>query len=219
MCCRRFRRLPKVFPPAGIPDASGATTVYLSPMTFLKSLLRNASLRVPCVPLWSPAMRPWLVSAVAGGQWTQSRKSKIDLAAAREVDLLCQLCHNAEGTLLHRWECSCTLPEGGWLQLEDELVPLVADLPPARRDLLRTRGLAVHPVRIPPPRDHSSVIWLTDIPDPAEASRWRWYTDGSAFFMGIVAAVAAAAAVAVDARGNIAAAVAILLPTNVGSRG
>jgi hypothetical protein len=68
-------------------------TLRLAP---LAKLLRTSS------PLWGPAERAQLHSAIVGGQWTQLRLYR----AGRAESPLCVLCGAAHGTMAHRlWWC------------------------------------------------------------------------------------------------------------------
>ena len=61
--------------------------------------------------MWLPSFKGSLISAITGGQWTQSR-----LASTRAwtSDSACQLCKSEVGTIQHRRSCSATMPVGGW---------------------------------------------------------------------------------------------------------
>eukprot|EP00973_Karenia_brevis_P047120 6539804-Karenia_brevis.AAC.1 len=83
-------------------------------------------------------MRPYLISAISGGQWTQAR-----VASVRDWadDTSCQLCGAEYGTLLHRHECPATMPSGGWQSPPENVQQFFDKLDPKRRLLLTTRGL------------------------------------------------------------------------------
>jgi len=127
------------------------------------------------VPQFSFAHRPYLLSAMCNGQWTQDR---IAHAARSEVDVNCQLCKRERGTLIHRLACPAVVPAEGWPPLPDAADEILRNLEPARRQLLLTRGLYV--VRVPPkvvPKE-GWFRWLSPIPADYDGSG-VWYVDGS----------------------------------------
>jgi len=127
------------------------------------------------VPQYSFAHRPYLLSAMCNGQWTQDRIAK---AARSEVDVNCQLCKREPGTLIHRLACPAVVPAEGWPPLPESADELLRSLEPARRHLLLTRGLFV--ARVPPkviPKD-GWFRWLSPIPAAYDGSG-TWYVDGS----------------------------------------
>ena len=92
-----------------------------------------------------------MVSAVAGGQWCQYRKSKIRNGAVQgPVDNRCQLCLRHTGPLMHRRACPDIRPFAGWADLPACDAAYLAGMTASRQELLLTRGLAVHPLTIPP---------------------------------------------------------------------
>ena len=94
---------------------------------------------------WNPRMKGDLTSAIVGGQWTQARKAAV--ADWNITDNRCQLCLQAVGTVEHRFECSATVPVGGWPTPPTTATQALRRLGDTRGRLLRTRALAV--VRLP----------------------------------------------------------------------
>jgi hypothetical protein len=110
---------------------------------------------------WTPAYKASMVSAISGGQWTQSR-----LASVRgwTDDSLCQLCRAEVGTVAHRRCCPAIMPVGGWpLPLKDASV-FCAQLEVSRRNLALDRGLLVAQIIVPPAPVEESFQWF--LPPP-----------------------------------------------------
>ena len=64
------------------------------------------------IPSWCRKFKPYLTSAVSGGQWPQARKASVK--AWGITDSSCQLCHKEKGTIEHRLECEKIRPKEGW---------------------------------------------------------------------------------------------------------
>ena len=162
-------------PKPGLRD-NGERIVRLDNAAALAPLLRGTRVRVDGVPRWDAAHRAWLTSAVAGGQWPQVRRSSVP---RWEVDPMCRLCREHVGTLEHRHVCSATRPtEGRWVAHGRRGEKFLNAFAPARARALRTRGVAAVTVKVQAPNGEVGVTWLTDPPDPTDATL-RWYTDGS----------------------------------------
>ena len=141
-------------------------------------LLQTKACRSKHVRGYGHVHRPWLRSAVVGGQWPQVRIA----AAAGDLDMdtCCQLCRSERGTLQHRSECEATRPPGGWPTPPTHIASFVSGLSGPRRLSLATRGSLG--LWIPRPRADPNgwVRWL--IGDPAELpAEAEWYIDGSCF--------------------------------------
>ena len=124
---------------------------------------------------WTPTFRPYLRSAVSGGQWPQVRRAQ---AMGDDVDTRCQLCFSEPGTLAHRFCCPALLPERGWPVPPRGAQAVSASLAPARLHTLRTRGLLalrVHPLQR---QTEGWIRWVVGSPDlaPCDAT---WFIDGS----------------------------------------
>jgi len=127
------------------------------------------------VPAYGFVHRPYLLSAITNGQWTQDRIAK---AARTDVDLRCQLCFAEPGTLLHRRSCQAVVPHDGWPALPADAQDILDDLDPARRHLLLTKALFVS--KLPPKAGspHGWLRWLRPVP-PDYRGTGTWYIDGS----------------------------------------
>ena len=149
-------------------------TVDASPA--LKSLLRGKSKAARVHPTWSTACRPSLISAISGGQWTQTRKAK--LPAWSHGDL-CQLCKAEKGTPDHRFQCTATLPDGGWPSPSKDVRCFIEKLSPPRAAVLRNRAVLAVTIPLPAKQEESPgwnwVVYPDDIHDPTH----RCYIDGS----------------------------------------
>ena len=128
-------------------------------------------------PLWDPKHRGDLLSAVSGGQWTQSRKFAV--RPWQLTDNRCQLCGEEVGTISHRFACRKTAPTGGWPAAPQDTSCCISRLNARRRTLLQERGLLV--LKLPRPVQRQSEFqWLwrgtENFPDDV-----TWYIDGSMF--------------------------------------
>ena len=123
-----------------------------------------------------PACRPYLVSAISGGQWTQTRKAKLP---GLTHGTKCQLCFSADGTTQHRHVCSTTTPADGWTQPNSKIKQYCSSLSIDRRNALRDRAVHTVSVPIPEPQTNSQGWqWMTDAPQ-ADADNLTWIIDGS----------------------------------------
>ena len=220
LAVRRWRfakmcvEMPSICEGLPAPDSRGGgeRVMHIDNAAALAPLLRGARARVEGVPRWDVAHCAWLTSAVAGGQWPQVRRSSVP---RWEVDSTCRLCHSAVGTLEHRHVCAATRPENGWVRHGAQGERLLSSFAPARRRVLRTRGVAALAVTVQSPRSSVAVNWLTDAPDPTD-STLRWFTDGSLTCPRWPAVTSAAAAlVVVSAEGRLVAYAEVELPSTV----
>ena len=184
----RFARILRQFP-AAVPSTHDCTisacgdegralvgrTVVADAGILLGSLVRTRPAKVDGVPAWDAVCRPWLVSAITGGQWPQSRRAAV---RAWDADSRCQLCMADTGTLIHRRSCPATVPAGGWAATLPAVAEFLARLGPERLHLLRTRALLA--VRVPAPvvADDAMARWRSEVPDLTR-SDLVFYTDGS----------------------------------------
>ena len=127
---------------------------------------------------WEAKCRGDLRSAITGGQWPQARLASMHSWTDTSE---CQLCHGAQGTLVHRHSCSATVPTGGWPLPSEKAARFEARLSAPRRILLQTRGLMALKVSLParPPGDTFS--WVRRLPEDSQAEDFRWFVDGSLF--------------------------------------
>ena len=181
--CRRPQTL--LLPPGQLMTAagnaptdsnSGAPHTLVDMADAIGRLLRPRSHCCKLVEAWQLARKPYLISAVAGGQWPQAR-----LAAMRVGvdDNRCQPCVGAMGALGHRHICPATRPEGCCLAPLEGAARLSQSLSPERRLLLQTRGLLVIRMAVPPPAECDTLIWLRPPPNDVDDDDWQWYIDGS----------------------------------------
>jgi len=142
------------------------------------NLLQTKACRSKIIKSYGHAHRPWLRSAVVGGQWPQIRIAAA--AGDADMDTCCQLCHAEPGTLQHRSECEATKPPGGRPMPPAQIASFVNGLSGPRRLALATRGMLGMWIPRPPSDPNGWLRWL--IGDPAELTgEARWYIDGSCF--------------------------------------
>ena len=172
----------------------------------------KSALGVPNVPLWTPRCRPWLMSAMTGGQWTQARR-----ASVRQwmTDNSCQLCGAAAGTELHRHHCDATRPPGGWITDSATSLSVATALTTTQQRVLTTRGILA--IRAPrrPVQQEPVITWHTAPPDnpPVGAT---WYVDGSVVNLKLGSyTTAGCAMVVVSADGALLHAASVTLPSSV----
>ena len=129
---------------------------------------------------WNRKMAPYLTSAITNGQWTMMRLDAVPERNGHKwvQNGTCQLCHSANGDLLHRHNCPRTLPADGWSPPPPAAVDFLSSISASNRDLLKTRGLAIARVKVPPPKDEL-IVWLKDIPSNVDESELSWFIDGS----------------------------------------
>ena len=133
--------------------------------------------KLPQAPEFTRKCAPSLLSAVTGGQWTQCRRAAVPSYGI--TDNQCQLCLNATGTMVHRWDCKCTKPENGWTQPAkgaDRAAQVVGE---KRVRLLEDHGMLLLRVPARPLVKYDSFQWLSQ-PPPDEVDGLSWYIDGSA---------------------------------------
>ena len=162
-----------VGPLCDAPGSHEHGTFILDFADVIKNVLKAK--KVKEFPLWSHKHRRDLLSATAGGQWPQARRSAVQ--AWRVHDNRCQLCLTEVGTLAHREFCSATRPEGGWGSPPTVTRLAEARFQGRRQELLSTRGLAA--LRLPcTPRQEESFSWIW-APESAWPADCTWYIDGS----------------------------------------
>ena len=142
----------------------------------LQPLIDGRTRVVETVKEWLPKHAPMLLSALSGGQWTQTRRAKVPKWGI--TDSRCQLCFDGVGNVEHRLHCRHTTPEDGWSEVPKE-ARLAADrISGSRKKILKTAGLLALKVPAPPPRKWDSFNWLSGEPDTMRTDL-RWFIDGS----------------------------------------
>jgi len=141
----------------------------------LGKLLFGKTGRSKEVDAWNRSFRPYLRSAVAGGQWPQARIAQL---AGPEADSSCQLCAAAVGTLEHRRHCDATRPDGGWPAPKPQVGRFIDALDEGRRRLLLTRGMLTVRLQVPAPAADGWFRWLKAVPDSV-SGELVYYIDGS----------------------------------------
>jgi len=142
----------------------------------LARLLHGKKTFVKTQPLWERRHKPFLLSTMVGGQWTQTRVAQVQ---GPDTSRLCQLCHTTDGTLEHRHACPATTPCGGWPRPPVAVSNFIAQLDPVRRRFLTTRGILLLHVPVPPPSRDGWFKWLKPLPD-IDLAGATWFIDGSA---------------------------------------
>ena len=128
-------------------------------MPYMRKLTRNGTRIAKNLQQWSSKCRPYLVSAVSGGQWPQARKAKIHACIRINT---CQLCHEAVGTAEHGHACKITTPTDGWTKPPRNAKQFLDNLSPDRYSTLRDRAILTVEVPIPAPQ--------------IETGGWKWIT-------------------------------------------
>ena len=127
---------------------------------------------------WNPKYKSELASAVLGAQCTQAREANVP--AFNIVDTRCQLCHEATGTLQHRFTCTTTCPTEGWPVPPPDVGDVVALLPGARKRHLQLHGLLAVRFEVPPfQQDGSFCCIVTPLDDTHTRNDTTWYCDSS----------------------------------------
>ena len=124
---------------------------------------------------WTPQCFSSLISAVSGGQWTQSRRAAVK---AWDTTNLCQLCKECVGTVGHRFVCKATRPCGGWPRAPEETGIVTALISPQRNLYMRHRGVLTVKVHTPKRSISGWFEWAKPPTEQDENS--SWYMDGSA---------------------------------------
>ena len=196
------------------PDVAvpvGRRTLILDATRALRGLL-TAGKAVPTVPTWGVRCRPWLASALSGGQWPQARRAMV---RGWQADSKCQLCLAAEGTVEHRRECTVTRPADGWGAPPAAAEAFLAKIGADRTARLRRTGIVALRVPAPLVNDEPVFRWRTAEPDLTDP-HLRYVIDGS-LKLGRhdPFQVAAAAVVIIDRDGRLAGILDARLPSTV----
>ena len=126
----RARRIDQQIPSLGL---GGLPPVFAGIKASTKVLARKD----PLADRWVNGCTAALTSAVANGQWPQTRLK----SAHFTEDSRCQLCLSSAGTLCHRRSCPITAKARGDLYLPKHLVPVYNALTADQRKLLLNRAL------------------------------------------------------------------------------
>ena len=144
------------------------------PQVITKFLYRASGSSCATCPQWNTACRPFLASAMSGGQWTQARLAQV---RGWQADDLCQLCGSETGTTMHRYSCLATRPPAGWAPPPPAAEQFLLSLHSDRREFLMTHGILL--MQLPElHKPSSSVTWIVPPEDGAVVGAC-WYTDGS----------------------------------------
>ena len=206
----RFNSIVQQMPAIAPPEHTHDTHILLDVSDAIRPLFgRHAfSKTVPC---WLSHDKPWLTSAMTGGQWPQARKAAV---RAWAVDPNCQLCRAEAGTLDHRHVCPVTLPDEGWGEPPGITRRFLDSLGTDRARLLRTRALLAISVPRLPVNECPCITWVTDEPDVTR-NDLQWYTDGSVLNAREGLPSAGCALVALDNCGALVAVARVALPSKV----
>ena len=120
----------------------------------LAKLLRQRSSPSKVYPDFFPIHKPWLLSAVVGGQWSQARLA----STGRWTNVSsCGFCGCDPGTLDHRHICPAILPDTGWPVLPPPEASFIGVLtnPPAASFI----GLLTNPPGDPLSEGYSLSVW------------------------------------------------------------
>ena len=184
--------------PSMVPEEHGSKgTITVDCTQAIGTLLSGKCARPADCPSWLPHCTRYLVSALSGGQWSQSRKAAVPKWGI--TDDRCQLCLREVGTLEHRHTCSATMPVDGWNPPLPDDYTTIFPLPLTSRErLLRTRGLLAVTVE----RKELEGEWFTWIRRPPATldGSERWYIDGSALDTRLPEAAASGFAIVVVTR-------------------
>jgi len=164
-------------------DVHAATSTPSVVLDFFGIIAPMIKGKAPTGKMATPWNNNWgsaLASAVNGGQWTQTRKAKV--AAWNITDKRCQLCFEAEGTIMHRFACRTTAATRSSKPVPREGELAKTRVSCERLELLKTRGLATVRVPAQSARNHGTFTWHVDPfahHDNDEIDNATWYTDGS----------------------------------------
>ena len=127
---------------------------------------------------WNSKYAPYLVSAMAGKQWTQAR-----VAATRHpgwtTDNRCQLCKAEHGTLSHRHVCPRVIEVVGQEQKPEAVRRLETGMDPAKLTLWRTRGIGATRIGLIRARNEEMLVWHKKMRQHVDETRLTWYIDAS----------------------------------------
>lgn len=152
------------------------TCIYIDTYASIRKLHRGGKKVAKLFPHWTRECAGFLASATCGGQWPQTRKSKLPGFSG---DTLCQLCHEAIGTLEHRHHCRATCPAAGWPRPEPQVEQFVRSISDNRRDALRNRAVLAVSIPIAEPQvETGGWHWLSDPPNDQDDGL-IWVIDGS----------------------------------------
>ena len=187
--------------------ASAAANLHTHEDTY-SALMRGRKGKGPAG--WRSRYAPYLLSASANKQWTQSR-----VASTRHPDWattdLCQLCNSAKGTLPHRHECPCVLASVGPEVRYAEVAFEEVGMDPLKKELWRTRGIGAFRVHRHQRSSDETLVWLRQLAQHEDEGQLTWFVDASqidddfdatrTFGFGLIA-VTPSGRLAAAARGN-----------------
>ena len=154
----------------------GRRSVLVDLVPFLRPLYRGSKKVSKNLPQWTAKCKGYLTSGINGGQWTQTMKAKLPTFSGTTK---CQLCHTSEGTLMHRHNCSVTLPSDGWTPLDDQSKAFIRTLSDDRARALQTRATLTVSLPIAEPQIPTvGWLWISEPPDQ-DMENLTWVIDGS----------------------------------------
>jgi len=178
ICGHAACELPCFTPPTVVLTASLTARLPHSVIGIVQpiaKLILGKSSKVKTAVCWEGKFKPFLLSTLVGGQWTQSRVAKVQ---GEDTDNRCRLCLTEAGTLEHRHHCPATEPELGWPKPPHDVKEFIDGLSQSRGQFLKTRGvLAIH-APITAPAADGWCRWLKELPD-IDMTNTVWFIDGS----------------------------------------
>ena len=160
---------------ASIATAVSGTTIIDFPHV-VASFVKSSKACTKFAPEWRRHHGPFLLSAISGGQWTQSRRAAVPGWGTGDT---CQLCHEAKGTAAHRFVCKITVPDGGWPPPPSKAAKVVSVLSGQRKSALQLKSLLALRVPRPPRSTDGWFNWLRAVPPHICFDETIWYIDGS----------------------------------------
>ena len=142
----------------------------------IKAAAKAPGKKDPLANQWTAGCRAALRSAVSNGQWPQVRLKRAGLADSD----LCQLCHEAPGTILHRRHCRATRHTRGDMCVPKHLKATYNALSESQKRHLQTRGLVELPdISMHGRSEHDTLQWTMYPEDGVLQTGWKVYLDGS----------------------------------------
>ena len=154
----------------------GRSDIIVDFANTLAPLIRGKVDTISSAPEFEKKHASALLSALANGQWPQTRKAAVP--SWNISDNGCQLCNEAPGTLQHRRVCPFVMPTGGWAQIPENAQLAANTIGQHRLDTLRTTGLLALKLPAKQAKCYDTLQWGKRVPDD-HGGRVTWYIDGS----------------------------------------